>query len=72
MVLDGKLSVTWAFSENSHRRETIAGLAESFIQYLRELIAHCNVDAGGFTPSDFPLAQLDEEELLRVSTVLNN
>jgi non-ribosomal peptide synthase protein (TIGR01720 family) len=34
------------------------------MEALRAVIAHCTTpEAGGFTPSDFPLAQLDQEEL---------
>jgi hypothetical protein len=36
------------------------------MEALRELITHCQTpDAGGYTPSDFPLAQLDQDELDR-------
>ena len=35
-----------------------------YMAALRALIAHCQApEAGGFTPSDFPLAQLSQDEL---------
>jgi non-ribosomal peptide synthase protein (TIGR01720 family) len=47
-----------------HRRETIERVAEQFAAALRKLIAHCqSEEAGGHTPSDFPLARLDQESL---------
>ena len=67
MVRDGRLSVTWAYGEGRHRRETVERLAESFLASLRKLIAHCLApDAGGFTPSDFPAAALDQKSLDRL------
>ncbi|MEN8161480.1 MAG: condensation domain-containing protein, partial [Myxococcota bacterium] len=41
-----------------------------FLDALRELIAHCRTaGVGGYTPSDFPLARLDQETLDRLSAV---
>jgi len=56
--------VSWVYSEQLHRRETIERVAADYLKALRELIEHCQSDeAGGFTPSDFPLVQLKQEEL---------
>jgi hypothetical protein len=46
-----------------HDEPTIAALAERFIARLHDIIDHCAVSDGGFTPSDFPLlnATLDLE-----------
>jgi hypothetical protein len=39
-------------------------VAERYRQELEELIAHCvSEEAGGFTPSDFPLAEAEESDL---------
>jgi non-ribosomal peptide synthase protein (TIGR01720 family) len=63
-VVGGRLRVTWNYSRKLHRQETIARLAQSLLEELRALIAHCREqDAGGFTPSDFPAAQLNQIEL---------
>ncbi len=64
MVADGQLRMTWGYSEAVHRTETIERVAMQFADVLRELIEHCqSEDAGGHTPSDFPLAELDQESL---------
>ena len=64
MVADGQLRMTWGYSEAVHRGETIERVAAEFADVLRELIEHCqSEDAGGHTPSDFPLAQLDQQSL---------
>jgi non-ribosomal peptide synthase protein (TIGR01720 family) len=66
-VLDGQLHVEWGFSENLHARETILKLAQAFIESLSALIEHCmSPDAGGYTPSDFPLANVDQATLDRL------
>ncbi|WP_262388479.1 condensation domain-containing protein, partial [Streptomyces parvus] len=63
-VSGGRLSVGWSYSSNLHDRATVAGLAEEFMVRLRALIEHCVAgDAGGLTPSDVPLAGLDQAAL---------
>jgi non-ribosomal peptide synthase protein (TIGR01720 family) len=66
-VSDRQLRLEWTFSGNLHRRETIEGLAQDFAQSLVALVKHCqNPAAGGVTPSDFPLARLDQKKLGKV------
>ncbi|MBV9879669.1 MAG: amino acid adenylation domain-containing protein, partial [Gemmatirosa sp.] len=66
MVIDGRLELRWSFSGRAHRRETIARMADAYVAALRAIVAHCTVPgAGGYTPSDFPLARLDQAALDR-------
>ncbi|MEH2171961.1 amino acid adenylation domain-containing protein [Nostoc sp.] len=63
-VESGKLQFKWAYSQNLHKKSTIEVLAQGFISNLRSLIHHCqSPEVGGFTASDFPLAQLDQAQL---------
>jgi amino acid adenylation domain-containing protein/non-ribosomal peptide synthase protein (TIGR01720 family) len=63
-VAGGALQMAWTYDEGTHARETIERVAEAFLAALRALIAHCtSADAGGVTPSDFPLAALSQAEL---------
>jgi amino acid adenylation domain-containing protein/non-ribosomal peptide synthase protein (TIGR01720 family) len=63
-INDGRLQVEWIYSEATHERKRIVSLADEFMTALRKLIAHClSDDAGGFTPSDFPDAELSQEDL---------
>jgi amino acid adenylation domain-containing protein/non-ribosomal peptide synthase protein (TIGR01720 family) len=63
-VVDGKLQFTWKYSENIYRRATVEYLAQTLIEELEILIAHClQLDAGGYTPSDFPEVDLNQGEL---------
>ncbi|NJR60572.1 MAG: hypothetical protein HC769_18100 [Cyanobacteria bacterium CRU_2_1] len=70
-VMDGQLQMEWSYSQKLHRSTTIESLANHFKQSLLTLIDHClDPAAGGFTPSDFPLANLDEQQLDQVTTLL--
>ncbi|MFJ2680221.1 non-ribosomal peptide synthetase [Pseudomonas sivasensis] len=63
-VYGGELVLRWTFSRERHDADTIRELAEAYVAELYSLIAHClKDDAGGLTPSDFPLAQLTQPQL---------
>jgi non-ribosomal peptide synthase protein (TIGR01720 family) len=63
-VDEDQLHLEWTYSENLHKQVTVERLAKGVVEALRSLIAHCqSPEAGGYTPSDFPLAQLSQEEL---------
>jgi non-ribosomal peptide synthase protein (TIGR01720 family) len=63
-VVGGQLQLDWTYSQSVHHESTIEALAQGFIEALRSLIAHCqSPEAGGYTPSDFPLAKLDQQTL---------
>jgi amino acid adenylation domain-containing protein/non-ribosomal peptide synthase protein (TIGR01720 family) len=67
MIVDNRLRLSIQFSENLHRRETIQALADRFGASLRGLIEHClSPESGGASPSDFPLADLDQATLDRL------
>lgn len=64
MVVNDRLRVDWVYSTAIHRRETIEALANAYIDALRRLIAHClSAEAGGYSPADFPEADLAQEDL---------
>ncbi|MFD6040071.1 amino acid adenylation domain-containing protein [Streptomyces koyangensis] len=63
-VRDRRLEFTWSYGEGVHRRATVERLAHRMTERLTELVAHCAAPGvGGRTPSDFPLAGLDQETL---------
>lgn len=66
-ITGGRLRLEWTYSENLHCRATVERLAQDFAESLRALIAHCqSPEAGGVTPSDFGLANLDQKKLDKV------
>ncbi|MFF1401855.1 non-ribosomal peptide synthase/polyketide synthase [Streptomyces sp. NPDC058294] len=67
-VEDDELEITWHYSPGRHREDTVTALAEGMLQALEELVAHCaRPGAGGRTPSDFPLARLDQAAVDRIA-----
>ncbi|MEW5931910.1 MAG: condensation domain-containing protein, partial [Gemmatimonadota bacterium] len=63
-VQAGRLELRIGYAGGVHRRETVERLAGWYVEELRGLVAHCTSSAaGGYTPSDFPLAGLDQPAL---------
>ncbi len=63
-VREEGLRMSFTYSSPLHRPETVAQLADGFVAELERLIAHClSPGAGGYTPADFPLAELSQERL---------
>ncbi|GAX38387.1 non-ribosomal peptide synthetase [Nodularia sp. NIES-3585] len=63
-VVDGQLQLSCAYSEAVHSQSTIEALTQGFLTALRSLINHCqSSEAGGYTPSDFLLTQLTQQQL---------
>jgi len=63
-IRGGRLVLTWTYPESLYRRSTLESLAQDYLEALRAIIAHClGAESGQFTPSDFPLAELDQDEL---------
>ncbi|MDV3438226.1 non-ribosomal peptide synthase/polyketide synthase [Pseudomonas otitidis] len=63
-VFGGELSLNWTFSGDVFAEATIARLAEAYQQALEALIEHCcDTRNAGLTPSDVPLAGLDQAQL---------
>lgn len=71
-VRENKLQLEWRYSEAAYRRTTIEKLAKDFVDNLRSLATHCqSVEAGTYTPSDFPKANLSQKDLDRFLTKIN-
>jgi len=63
-VVGGCLETEWTYGKELHRRETVERVAGEVQGALRDLIAHCvSPGVGGYTPSDFPQADLSQGEL---------
>jgi non-ribosomal peptide synthase protein (TIGR01720 family) len=72
IIVQDQLQFNWTYSTAIHRRETIETLAESFIQEMRSIIAHCqSIEAEKYTPSDFPRANLSQQDLDKFLAKIN-
>ncbi|HYG10269.1 MAG TPA: condensation domain-containing protein, partial [Pyrinomonadaceae bacterium] len=65
-IVGGQLQVAWSYGEQTLQRQTVEGLAAQFVEALREIIGHCLTAEPRWTPSDFPLAKLRQEQLDRI------
>jgi amino acid adenylation domain-containing protein/non-ribosomal peptide synthase protein (TIGR01720 family) len=71
-VLGGQLQLEWTYSEQIHQRSTVEQLAQGFVEALRSLIAHCqSPEAGGYTPSDFQKAKVNQKDLDHLFAQIN-
>ncbi|MEV7872746.1 condensation domain-containing protein, partial [Streptomyces sp. NPDC088124] len=67
-VQDGRLVFSWLYSSATHHEETVRSVAEGFAAELVAFAEHCALpDAGGCTPSDFPLVDLTQDEVDRIA-----
>ncbi|MEO3810971.1 amino acid adenylation domain-containing protein [Sphaerisporangium sp. B11E5] len=58
---DGRMAFDWYHSADLHDLTTVERVAHDYVRALRDLVEHClSPRAGGYTPSDFPLARLDQ------------
>ncbi|WP_234425521.1 non-ribosomal peptide synthetase, partial [Streptomyces kebangsaanensis] len=67
VVAGGELEITWHYSDQVHDEDTVRTLADGMTRALAAIAEHCaRPGAGGRTPSDFPLARLDQDRLDRL------
>ena len=68
-VYNNELIIRWTYSGKRYDEQTVSALANDYIQQLEQLIEHCLGDElldsniSRLTPSDFPLAQLAQDQL---------
>ena len=71
-IFKEQLRVDWDYSIEHYQAETIEKLAADYIRFLEAIIDHCvSADAGSFTPSDFPLADLNEDKLNQLANIID-
>jgi amino acid adenylation domain-containing protein/non-ribosomal peptide synthase protein (TIGR01720 family) len=67
LVMNDRMEFDFTYSPGLHDEKKIQEFADGFLNALKQVIAHCQLpDAGGRTPSDFPLARIDQVSLDRL------
>ena len=67
IVINDQLKIGWRFSQNLFDETEIEKLVKRNIENLEKIIEFCLQEKNrGFTPSDFPLANLDQEQLDKI------
>lgn len=70
-VLGDQMHFDWVYNANVHYPQTVQRLAETFIDNLKVAARHSQTaGAQGYTPSDFPAARMEQDELDKFMSAL--
>jgi microcystin synthetase protein McyA len=71
LVHGGRFQVTWIFSKSHHKRATIERLANQYLAELLRLTEQAQTPGVAVaTPTDFPLADIDQQDLDQLAALL--
>ena len=71
-VVDGRLLLKWQYATSFFSEDAIERLARAYVNELRLLVDHCMAsEQDRHTPSDFPLAELKQDDLDALSDLLS-
>ena len=73
IIVRGVTNQVGAYSSKVYNRSTVENLADKYIEAIKSLIEHCqSEEAFGYTPSDFPEAQLNQDKIDELLALLGN
>lgn len=73
LIFDGRLHIEWGFSRRRHRRSTIEERAQRYLVHLAAHLDSClDAASGDARADDFPLSNLDQAGLSKLSTILRS
>jgi non-ribosomal peptide synthase protein (TIGR01720 family) len=73
MFQDGRLHLDWFYSRDLHHRATLEKLGSYFTDTIRALVEGETVEkVASFSPTDFPLAHLNQKQVDKVMLALAN
>lgn len=71
LVLEGRFQVRWIFSKSHHTRATIERLANEYLAELERMNDQSQAPGVAVaTPTDFPLADIDQQDLDQLAALL--
>jgi non-ribosomal peptide synthase protein (TIGR01720 family) len=59
----GQLVIRWRYSESLYHEQTVRRLSDRYVDELRALVGLSRQVTSVHTPSDFPLARVDQGQL---------
>ena len=71
-VYDGQLNLSVSYNRAQYNDETVSTLVAAFKAELESVINHCSEGEQGVTPSDFPLAKIEQTALDALPLRINN
>ncbi len=71
---DDRLAIEWEYSTKLHQQVTMEHIGSACLAILRDMLVCCKADAPNQNdmPGDFPLVQLDDERLKKLSYLLGD
>ncbi len=73
LIRDARLRFYWYYNTKIHQTATIKTVAEELINAMRTIISRSkSLESEAHTPSDFPLAKLDQRKLNKLSKLVGN
>ena len=71
-VYDGQLKLSIDYNSGQYSNKTMSTWVAAFKRELEAVIAHCSEGEQGVTPSDFPVADISQEELDALPLTISN
>ena len=71
-IVDSELKLNWIFNKNKYSQEEILKFADAYLNELTQIIEETLSESGGYTPSDFKEANLDNQELDSIFSELDD
>ncbi|MFS0655873.1 amino acid adenylation domain-containing protein [Bacillus sp. 179-C3.3 HS] len=62
-VVNGQLQMNFMIHRELLQHEEVRQLSERFKEKMEEVLSHCLEAPGGYTPSDFPMVQLTQQQI---------
>ncbi|OLP65656.1 Linear gramicidin synthase subunit D [Bacillus pumilus] len=62
-VVNGQLQMNFMINQELLGHEDVRQLPERFKEKMEDILTHCLETTGGFTPSDFPMVQLTQQQI---------
>ena len=74
-IFQRELWIDWSYNPHIHRQETVQKWVDTFMHWLQLSLQGCQTSGDkrddGYTPTDFPLADLNDQTLDKISALLN-
>lgn len=71
-VEDGRFICDWSASNRFHHRDTVSALSQQYMDCLKQIAAAAGAGFTADSAADFPLADLDDGDMARLSELLAN
>ncbi len=72
LIFRNRFQINFGYRSDLYDRVTIETLCTSYLSHLRLIIQLCSGENAGYTPSDFEMADLDQDELDQLSADLEH